>query len=45
MRHVVEGYRSFALIVTVNSDRLVSAGMVAAGLVCGAMMGSILLST
>lgn len=44
MRHVVEGYRSFALIMSVNSDRLMSAAMVAAGLVCGAMMGSILLA-
>lgn len=44
MRHVVDGYRSFALIMTVNSDRFASAGMVAAGLVCGAMMGSVLLT-
>lgn len=44
MRHVLEGYRGFAMIVTVNSDRLISAAMVTAGLVCGALMGSILLS-
>ncbi len=44
MRHVFEGYRSVALMVTVHSDRLISAAMVAAGLVCGALMGSILLA-
>lgn len=44
MRHVVEGYKSFSLILSVNSDRLVSAAVVTAGLVCGAMMGSILLA-
>ncbi len=44
MRHVLEGCRGFAMIVTVNSDRLISAAMVTAGLVCGALMGSILLS-
>jgi hypothetical protein len=44
MHHVVQGYRGFALIMSVNYDRLLAATMVAAGLVCGAMMGSMLLS-
>lgn len=44
MRHFVEGYRSLSLIMTANSDRLISAATVTAGLVCGALMGSILLS-
>lgn len=43
MRHVVEGYKGFALMMSIHSDRLISAAVVTAGLVCGAMMGSILL--
>lgn len=44
MHHVRNGYRSFSIMMTVHADRLASAGMVVAGLVCGALMGSVLLS-
>jgi hypothetical protein len=44
MHHVRNGYRSMSIIMTVNADRLASAGMVIAGLVCGALMGSALLA-
>ncbi len=44
MHHVLEGYRGFSMILSAQSDRLLSFAVVTAGLVCGAMMGSILLA-
>lgn len=44
MQHVIKGYRGLEIILTVNSDRLFSVGTVAAGLICGAFLGSVLLS-
>ena len=44
MRHVFDGHQSFYAFLSINSERLLSVAVVTAGLLCGAMMGSILLA-